>query len=136
MKKILVISGLVLMVSLTLFISGCKDDEGMSKDSRIEAFVSDLNDSSRNGIFKEHFHSDAASYSGDEGTVAAVFPNVGDGYSYSVTSISGSGDTKTVVIGGSGATSTPYGSYTFSMEEEDSDDWYIRSLTGPGGTLN
>ncbi len=132
MKKILVISGLVLMVALFITISGCKDDDGMSKDSRIEAFVSDLNDSNRDGIFKKHFHSDSTSYStGDESTVNAVFPNVSGGYSYSADSISGSGSTKTVVIDGGGDGGAD-GTFTFAMDEEDSDDWYIKSIN-PGG---
>ena len=122
MKKISVFLILLAAVFLLLFITGCAEDSGMSIDDRIEAFVSDLNDSNRDGIFKEHFHSSSSSYSnGDEEAIVASFPN---GTGYTVESNTGTGSTRTVTI-----KSDPY---TFTMEEDGDDDWYIKSITGSG----
>ena len=129
MKKIILISAVILLVISSFSLIGCKE-EGMSIDDRINAFVSDLNDSTRNGIFKEHFHSDSEVYStGSEGTIEPVFPN-DSSESYSQTSISGSGSSRSVYIDCAGDDSVD-GTYTFSMKEEDEDDWYILSIN-PG----
>ena len=122
MKKISIILILLTTFFLLLFMTGCEDDSGMSIDDRIEAFVSDLNNSNRDGIFKEHFHSSSSSYSnGDEDAIAVSFPN---GTGYTVESNTGTGSTRTVTI-----KSDPY---TFTMQEDGEDDWYIKSITGSG----
>ena len=130
MKKITLVLLLLAASSFLFLLAGCsEDDSGMSIEDRIEAFVSDLSDSNRDGIFKEHFHPDSDSYStGDEDAVNAVFPNA---TGYTVSSISGSGSSRTGYISGGNASAT--GTYTFNMKEEDDDDWLILNVYD-GGT--
>ena len=131
MKKITLILILLSAVSFLFLLTGCEEDSGMSIEDRIKAFVSDLNDSSRNGIFKEHFHPDSTSYTnGSEATIEPVFPNDG-GETYTQTSISGSGSSRTVYIDCTGDDGVD-GNYTFTMKEDGEDDWYILSIN-PGG---
>ncbi len=135
MKKITLVLILLSAVSLLFFLTGCtEEDSGMSIEDRIDAFVSDLNGSSstRAGIFKEHFHPDSYSYTGSEGTIDSAFETAGQ--NYSITSISGSGSSRTVVIDGD-SVSTDYGSYTFDMREEDDDDWLIFSVYDNDNTI-
>jgi hypothetical protein len=129
MKKTGLFIVIISLVLLASFFTGCKE-EGMSIDDRIKEFVGDLNDSNRNGIFKDHFHSDSTSYDGDAALAEDNFPLLG-GASYSLISITGSGSTRTVVINNGTSNAT----HTFTMQEEDEDDWYILSITGGGVTL-
>ena len=135
MKKITVILLLIAAVSFLFLVTGCtEEDSGMSIDDRIKAFVSDLNDLNRAGIFKENFHPDSTSYvTGDAGTIEGAF--AADGQDYFTTSISGSGSSRTVVIDGDQASHLDYGSYTFNMKEEDDDDWLILSISDSGGVV-
>lgn len=134
MKKIILLLTVVFVIMMVFSLAGCKEDATMSKDDRIEEFVSDLNKSNRDGIFKDHFHSDSTSYAnGDEDSVDPVFPNVSGGYSYKVVSITGD-NPKTVAITCSGD-GVADGNYTFTMKEEDADDWYILKIIGVLGNL-
>ncbi len=128
MKKTLLILVIISLAAFFSMLTGCAEEEDtMEIDERIEKFVSDLNDSNRDGIFKEHFHPDASSYDGNEGTIVSPFPNVGDGiHSYSLTSLSGSGTTRSVVIN-NGVTSD---NCTFTMKEDGEDYWCILSISG------
>lgn len=117
MKKRILLLGVVIgTVILISMFTGCSEpeDEKTSIDERIRSFVSDLNGSNLNQVFKDHFLSDSPQYHGDAGTVDLYFPT---GSSYSVVSISGS----TVIINKG---STP-SIYTFEMREDGSDNWYI-----------
>ena len=112
MKKLSIISVLFTIAVLVFLFTGCtEEDSGLSIEERIKAFVSDLNDSNRDGIFKEHFHPDSNSYSGDESDVHAAFPN---GATYIQTSITGSGSSRSVYIDSSD--NSVDASYTFKHE--------------------
>ena len=128
-NKAITILLILTAVSFIFLMTGCKEeDSGMSIEERIKAFVSDLNDSNRDGIFKEHFHPDSNSIGGSESTVHASFPN---GATYVQTSITGSGSSRAVYIDSSD--NSVDASYTFNMKEDGEDDWYILSVYD-GGT--
>ena len=126
MKKITVIFMLLTGVYLLVFLTGCaEEDSGMSIDERIEEFVSELNDTTRNSL-KDHFHSDCAASSSSEAYWETKFAN-DSGQTYSQGAITSTGSTTrdVKIIGGLyDATDT----FSFTMKEEDEDDWYILDI--------
>ncbi|MDX9801869.1 MAG: hypothetical protein RBT69_11100 [Spirochaetia bacterium] len=130
MKKIILLLTVLAVILMIFFLAGCAQEDTMSIKDRIGEFVSDLNSSNRDSIFKDNFHSDSDVHdTGGRDTINAAFPPEEKPYS---SSISGSGLTRTVSITASGDGTTT-GDYTFTMREEDSDDWYILRITVPGG---
>ncbi len=118
MKKNILLLLAVFILIFSIF-TGCKDNSGLSIEDRIKQFVSDLNKSDRSSIYKDNFSSSSPFYNGSESTLSQAFPK---GPSYSVSSISGSGSTRTVKINGASPDT-----WTFSMKDEGEDDWYIYS---------
>ncbi len=128
MKKIILLLAVLAVILMVISLSGCAQEDTMSIDDRIKEFVKDLNDSNRDGIFKDHFHPDSAAYDGNEDTVDISFPN-GELYiTVSITKVSSS--TRTVIIGGDDTRTC-----LFTMKEDGTDDWYIWSITGTGVSL-
>jgi len=124
MKKIILLLTVLAVILTVFFLAGCKEDATMSIDDRIKEFVKDLNGSSRDGIFKDHFHPDSDSYDGSDALVLEPQLPKGDIYiTASITKLSST--TRTVLIGGSDT-------YTclFTMKEDGADDWYIWSISG------
>ena len=119
--NLLLFSILFLMI---IALSGCKEDT-VGINERIEMFVSELNDTTRNSL-KDHFHSDNTASTGSESYWDTKFNN-NSGQSYSLGSISSTGATtrNVKIIGGIfDATDT----FNFTMKEESEDDWYILDI--------
>ena len=126
MKKIILLLTVITITMLVFFLTGCAEEDTMSINDRIREFVSDLNLSNRDGI-KEHLHSDCSvSNSANEAYWESKFTKTPP--SYSVGSITETGSkTRNVVINGGVALGN---TFSFTMKEEDSDDWYILSISG------
>ena len=127
MKKTGLFIVIILLVLLSSIFTGCAVG-GMGINDRIREFVSDLNKTNRDSI-KEHLHSDCSvSNSANEEYWDEKFDNDGV-QNYSVGSITETGSkTRAVkILGGMYDADT----FTFTMKEEDEDDWYILSISGP-----
>lgn len=116
----------IVLISFFIFsiFTGCTQEETMTIEERIRAFVSDLNKSNRDSL-KEHFHYTqiARNLMND----AYWAPFVQEGGSYTVLSITETGsNTRSVRIDG-GISQGSY--YTFNMKK-DGDDWMIYSISG------
>ena len=126
MNKFTTVFIILTIFSLVFIITGCKEETGMSIDERIKAFVSELNDSNRDGL-KEHLHNDCPIVNtANEGHWNSFFDTSSG--SFSLGSISDAGSSKRNVIINSTDGSTTGDNYQFTMKEEDEDDWYILSI--------
>ncbi len=130
LKKAAVI--LIILGFACLVLNSCKEDTSMTIDERIKAFASGLNDSVRNDL-KEHFHSDSNPSTFNEAYWETKFPNDG-GQVYSRGTITNTGsNTRDVKI--TGGTYDSGDTFSFTMKEEDEDDWYILRIDLNGGTF-
>lgn len=119
----------IAVITLALLISmltGCMQEEGMSIDERISAFVSDLNKSDRNDL-KDHFHYTQVLKNGFDNTYWDLkFSQELGSYSLvSITEVS-SNVSSAVIKGGVALTGS---TYVFNMKK-DGEDWMIYSISG------
>jgi hypothetical protein len=116
---------LLLLMSLTVIGSffSCKDANTVSKEDRVNMFISGLNNTDRSGLYT-HLYSGANEYgNADDNYWDLNFPESGISYSTSGLSVGGSSATATINSSGT----FPYDGDTiyFEFVESDTDVWVI-----------
>ena len=120
---------LIIFVLIIPVFTGCQEETGLTKEERIEAFVKDLNNPLRSGIYKKHFNTTSTLHNLPDLTSITLFPVAVQPQLYSVESIKSTllSSILTVIIKGPFDSSTKE-TFTFTMKNEGNtgkDDWYI-----------